>query len=82
MLGVSIDEKGLKKVQQFVAARKITYPIGLDSDEDPTWARFRVKAIPAAFLVDRNGQIVAQWTGRPADMREIESKLTTLLKLD
>lgn len=64
ILGVSIDEDGAKKVKRFLGGKqKYTYPMALDSEDDPTWVRFGVKAIPAAFLVDAQGRIVQQWTG-------------------
>jgi peroxiredoxin len=79
VVGVSIDEDGPAKVRKFVAARKITYPIALDSETSPAWEAYRVKAVPAAFLLDREGRIVARWTGIPADARELETRLETLL---
>jgi peroxiredoxin/YHS domain-containing protein len=79
VVGVSIDEGGPSVVKKFVAARKVTYPIALDPESSPMWERFRVKAVPAAFLVDPKGQIVAQWLGRPASVREVEQKIEDLL---
>lgn len=79
-VGVSIDEaKDERKVRKFVESRKITYPIAIDAGEAPAWARFRVKAVPAAFLVDGEGRIVAQWTGVPADAKTLEGRLGELL---
>uniref|UniRef100_A0A832I339 Redoxin domain-containing protein n=1 Tax=Eiseniibacteriota bacterium TaxID=2212470 RepID=A0A832I339_UNCEI len=71
VLGISIDEGGAAKVRRFVEKRKVTYPIALDDARAPAWEAYRVKAIPAAFLVDREGRIVRQWLGRtdPAEMR-------------
>jgi peroxiredoxin len=82
VLGVSIDEGGPEKVQKLVKSKKFTYPMALDSEQEPTWEKFRVKAIPAAFLVDAQGQVVAQWSGKPVDVREVEEKLATLLGSD
>jgi thiol-disulfide isomerase/thioredoxin len=79
VLGVSIDEDGPSKVKKFVKAKKIKYPIALDSAKQPAWERFKVKAVPAAYLIDREGRIVAQWTGASADTREVEEKLVGLL---
>jgi peroxiredoxin/YHS domain-containing protein len=80
VLGISIDEaKSASKVKKFAASKKIRYPIAIDSEKAPTWERFRVKAVPAAFLVDQEGRIVAQWTGASAEPREVEEKLGTLL---
>ena len=79
VLGVSIDEGGPQKVQKLVDSKKFTYPMALDSAQEPTWERFHVQAIPAAFLVDRDGRIVAQWTGIPAGAHEVEAKVEELL---
>lgn len=66
VLGVSIDED-TKKVGPFAEKKKLSYPLVLDSAEAPTWHAYRVTAIPALFLIDRNGQIIAQWRGSPKD---------------
>jgi peroxiredoxin/YHS domain-containing protein len=82
VVGISIDEGGPAKVRKFVASKKFTYPIALDSEQSPAWASYRVKAVPAAFLIDRGGRIVAQWTGSPASVQELETRLGTLLAAD
>ena len=82
VLGVSIDEGGTSKVKKFVTSAKISYPIAMDSDRTPAWDAFRVKAVPAAFLIDRQGNIVAQWTSAPAKGDELSTKLEELLRLD
>lgn len=80
VVGVSIDEaKTAGNVKKFAAARRITYPIAIDTARTPAWARFRVRAVPAAFLVDPRGRIVAQWMGAAVDVRELEQKLLPLL---
>ncbi|MEO5989146.1 MAG: redoxin domain-containing protein [Candidatus Eisenbacteria bacterium] len=82
VVGISIDEGGLAKVRKFVAAKKLTYPIALDSAKEPAWESFRVKAVPAAYLLDREGRIVAQWTGAPANATQLAAKLEELLVTD
>lgn len=82
VVGVSIDEGDRSKVKKYVTSKRFTYPIAVDTEKDPAWESYRVKAIPAAFLLDRQGRIVAQWTGAPANMREVEKHLETLLKTD
>jgi peroxiredoxin len=82
VVGISIDEGGPAKVKKYVAANKISYPIALDSEKNPAWDAYRVKAVPAAFLLDREGRIVAQWTGIPANSAELETRLEALLKTD
>lgn len=79
VLGVSIDEDGPEKVRKHVAAKKLTYPMTLDTGKSPAWQRFRVKAVPAAYLVDGEGFIVAQWTGGIGDLEEMEEKVRQLL---
>lgn len=63
VLGVSIDEKADGKVKKFVKERGYSYPIAIDAAASPAWQAYRVKSIPAAFLIDREGRVVAQWTG-------------------
>ncbi len=80
VVGVSIDEDGPRKVRPFLAKRKFTYPILLDTDKKaPAWKAFGVHAIPAIFLIDRDGRIVQQWTGKP-DKKEIEKAVSVLLE--
>jgi thiol-disulfide isomerase/thioredoxin len=80
VVGVAIDEgDARRKVTKFLTGKKIAYPNALDAGKSAAWERFRVKAVPAAFLIDQEGRIVAQWTGAAADVREIESRLATLL---
>ena len=69
-------------MKKYVRAKKITYPIAMDSEKDPAWEAFKVKAVPAAFLIDRQGQLVAQWTGSSANRAELERALEKLLAVD
>jgi len=82
VIGISIDEGGSSKVQKYVTTKKVTYPVAVDQERNPAWDAFRVKAVPAAYLLDREGQIVAQWTGAPADASELERKIQELLPED
>lgn len=65
VVGVSIDEgkDRVKKIRKFVEKVGVTYPIYSDARPTPAWHTFKVKAIPALFLIDREGRIVAQWLG-------------------
>lgn len=82
VVGISIDEGGPAKVKQLVKSKRFSYPIAMDSEKAPAWDAYRVKAVPAAFLIDREGRIVAQWTGAPANGKELETKLEALLRVD
>ena len=79
VVGISIDEEGAKKVKPFLAKRKFTYPILLDLDtKSPVWKAFGVHGVPALFLIDRNGQIVRQWTGK-VNHKEVEKSVAELV---
>ena len=77
VLGVSIDEdkNRVKKIKKMVEKLEITYPIFLDAKQTPAWHRFKVKAIPAMFLLDGARQIVAQWVGK-VDYEEVEKEVS------
>ena len=78
VVGVSIDEDPTKPVK-FVVDKEIGYPVVVDDASSPAWRSFGVKAIPATFLIDREGRIVAQWTGNDVKWKEIESAVEGLL---
>lgn len=80
VLGISIDEDS-KALRRFLAKRAPNYPVAHDDDEEaPAWWAWQVPAIPALFLVDGEGQVVAQWAGE-ADMDEIRQEVDALLQL-
>lgn len=80
VLGVSIDNEGAERAaRKMVSSKKYGYRFAFDSGTRPTWQRYGVQAIPAAFLVDGRGNIVAQWTGMPPDPREMERKIEAIL---
>ena len=78
VLGVSIDEGGAKKVRSFASRHPVSYPLAVDSEKPSAWQSFRVKAVPAAFLLDAQGRIVRQWLGS-VDPKEVEQALASLL---
>jgi thiol-disulfide isomerase/thioredoxin len=49
-------EKKLENVQQAVKEQGLKYPVALDNDFK-TWNKYRVRAWPSLFLVDKQGQI-------------------------
>ena len=78
VVGISVDDKGAAAVRPFLAKnRSLTYPMLLDSRADAA-AAYRVRAIPALFLLDRNGRIMRQWVG-VTDKNEIERAVVALL---
>ena len=80
VVGVSIDEgkDRIKKIRKFVDKVGVSYPIYSDARPTPAWHTFRVKAIPALFLIDESREIVTQWLGtidHEALEREIQKHL-------
>ena len=80
VLGVSVDDPPAhKKAKNLVKSKKYGYRFAFDRSDAPSWPEWGVQAIPAAFLIDRKGQIVAQWTGIPADPAEVEAAIEKAL---
>jgi len=78
--GISIDEgeDRVKKVEKFVRKLDVSYPVFLDAKDVPAWFTYRVKAVPAMFLIDREGRIVAQWRGS-VDHERLEAEVARLV---
>lgn len=82
VIGISIDEEGIKKVKPFLAKRKFTYPMLLDTNtKAPVWKAYGVHGVPALFLIDRAGQIVQQWTGK-IDSKVVAKAVTELVETE
>jgi hypothetical protein len=53
----SLSEDRLRK---FVAVRKLTFPIALDSDDSAGWAsRYHIESWPSQVLIGRDGRVIA-----------------------
>ena len=77
VVGISTDEGGVKKVKPFLAKRKLSYPIVLDTAN--VWKAYGVKGLPSMFLIGRDGQIVQQWAGK-VDHKEVERAVEAALR--
>ncbi|MBE82800.1 MAG: hypothetical protein CME21_09585 [Gemmatimonadetes bacterium] len=75
VMGVSIDDgkDRVKKIEKFVDKIDVTYPVYSDARPTPAWHTFKVKAIPALFLI-KDQEIVAQWLGN-IDHADMESEI-------
>ena len=63
VVGVNEDgPRGQSKVKPFMRARKLNFPIALDSDGG-VMKRMRVTALPTTILVDQEGSIVFRQAG-------------------
>jgi thiol-disulfide isomerase/thioredoxin len=64
MIGISLDD-GAKPVRQFYAEKKMNYPVAVGDDKLAS-AYGGVLGLPVAFIIDRNGHIIAKHTGETA----------------
>ncbi|MDZ7268713.1 MAG: redoxin domain-containing protein [candidate division KSB1 bacterium] len=78
VVGIAVNEKGVKPVQSFQQKHKLTYPIFMDDADKPAWETYRVKVIPAMFLIDRQRKIVQQWVNEP-DFNEVTAAIHRLV---
>ena len=69
VLGVNMGE-GPEKVQPFVRALDITFPVVLDRQQKVA-RQYQVVAIPSTYVIDREGVVRAKYLG-PMDGRLIE----------
>ena len=76
VLSVSIDEgdDAARKVKRMVKRRDARHPVYLDATDTPAWESYLVRVVPSQFLVDAEGRIVAQWSGR-TDLDEVEAEI-------
>jgi len=80
VLGVSVDDPPAHtKAKELVKSKKYAYHFAFDRTDNPSWPGWGVHSIPAAFLIDRKGQIVAQWTGIPTNPAEVEAAIEDAL---
>ncbi len=77
ILAVSIDESPRKEIAAFVAENEVPYPVLLaGSGPIKGW---RVRGLPTAYLIDREGRVVRSWFGYK-DPRKLEESVRALLK--
>ncbi len=69
-------DEGWQRVKPFVLAKGVNYPV-LMADE-VTWSGYSIGAMPATFLVDRQGRIAATYVG-VVDRGNIEANIRALL---
>jgi peroxiredoxin len=79
ILGVSLDAEGKSKVDPFVKAKGISYPILLDQKSAVPRLYGGVRGIPTTFVITQDGKIYRKHVGVPADMAIFEEQIKTLL---
>ncbi len=81
VLSVSIDEgeNAARDVGRIVDKRRATHPVYLDSSDSLAWSAYLVRVVPTQFLIDTEGNVVAQWSGK-IDLQEVEATIVELLE--
>jgi len=77
VLGINLGERR-KLVSTYVVEHNLTIPILLDT-RGKAAARYGVTALPATFLVDADGAVVADLSGAPLQSEELDKRLKPLL---
>jgi len=77
VVGVSVDQAGLKTVKSFAGRNGINYPVVL-SDKKVEDAFGGIMGLPTTFIIDRTGHIVKQHLGF-TEQSEVETEIRTLL---
>jgi peroxiredoxin len=85
VVGVSLDimyedlksaAEGWARVKPFAASHGLSYPILLD--DGSVEKAYKVTALPATYLVDRDGRIAATYIG-VVDARDLETNVNAIL---
>lgn len=62
VLGVSLDQGGVKVVKLFVQKKGVTFPVLIDTSGKAK-SVYRVTSLPTTFLIDRDGRIIGKSLG-------------------
>jgi peroxiredoxin len=61
VLGVSVDEGGEREVKNFIADRKIGYPVAVAGEDLQT--EYGLRSIPTIYLINKKGMIAEKFQG-------------------
>jgi len=75
VIGIALDQEGLKTIRPFVATNKINYTVVLGDEE--VFQRFNGVGIPYTLLLDSSQRIVKIYRG-PTTRKAIEEDLKTI----
>lgn len=80
IVSLSIDEgdTAARKVERMVKRRKARHPVFLDATDTPAWTAYGVRVVPSQYLIDADGRIVAQWSGK-IDLAIVEAEIARVL---
>lgn len=61
VLGVSVDEGSDRDVKDFIAERRISYPVAIAGEEMQT--EYGLRSIPTVFVINKKGVVVERFQG-------------------
>ena len=61
ILGVSVDEGNDHEVREFIAARKISYPVAVSGED--MQADYGLRSIPTIYVIDKKGIVAEKFQG-------------------
>jgi len=79
VIGVSMDDEGMKVVKPFLSRKRIKYPVVIGTDR--LAKQYGLTSMPMTLLIDRNGQIALSHTV-VVDKDAFETHIRELLKQD
>jgi len=61
VLGVSVDEGGEREVKNFIAERKISYPVAVAPEDLQT--EYGLRSIPTIYVINKKGLVAEKYQG-------------------
>jgi peroxiredoxin len=61
ILGVSVDEGGEREVKNFIAERKINYPVAVGGEDLQT--DYGLRSIPTIYVINKKGMVAEKFQG-------------------
>jgi len=61
VLGVSVDEGNDREVKDFIAARRISYPVAVAGDDLQT--DYGLRSIPTIYVINKKGMVAEKFQG-------------------
>ena len=78
LLGVSVDEGNDRELKDFIAARRISYPVAIGGDDMQT--DYGLRSIPTIYVINKRGMVAEKFQGySDQTARAIEDTIKRLL---
>ena len=78
VLGVSVDKGSDREVKDFIAARRISYPVAVAGDD--MQADYGLRSIPTIYVINKKGMVAEKFQGySDSTAKDIENTVKRLL---